>query len=133
MCSVEPLVTCSSRNRKRLKVLGSGSYGTVSLSISMNPRISPKLIAIKFATIYDSKSRQKEKRILQHFSNCSENIVRCYGNELSTENGYLVYNLLLEYANGGNLFDLIRSNPEGGLPEHEVQNYTRMILKGLHC
>ncbi|XP_060675773.1 mitogen-activated protein kinase kinase kinase 20-like [Ziziphus jujuba] len=127
------LLSCSSRNWKKVKVLGSGSYGIVCLAIPMNLRLSSKLTAIKSSIIQHSKSLQKEERILQHFSNCSESIVHCYGNELSIENGYRLYNLILEYANGGDLFDLIHSHPAGRLPEHDVQNYTRMILKGLHC
>ncbi|KAF2309352.1 hypothetical protein GH714_001699 [Hevea brasiliensis] len=41
-----------------------------------------------------------------------------------------IYNLLLEYAPGGSLADLI--NKYGGkIPECDVRRYTRMILKGL--
>ncbi|KAF2309342.1 hypothetical protein GH714_001677 [Hevea brasiliensis] len=49
---------------------------------------------------------------------------------LSHENGMTIYNLLLEYAPGGSLADLI--NKYGGkIPECDVRRYTRMILKGL--
>ncbi|XP_057995016.1 mitogen-activated protein kinase kinase kinase 20-like [Hevea brasiliensis] len=42
----------------------------------------------------------------------------------------IIYNLLLEYAPGGSLADLI--NKYGGkIPECDVRRYTRMILKGL--
>ncbi|KAH7518443.1 mitogen-activated protein kinase kinase kinase 20 [Ziziphus jujuba] len=118
-----------SRNWKKIKVVGSGAYGTVHLAIPLNLRLSSKTIAVKSSTLEDSESLQKEQRILEHFSNCSE-ILQCYGNELTIENGQRVYNLLLEYANGGDLMDLIESR-QGRLPECEVQIYTRMILKGL--
>ncbi|KAF3434671.1 hypothetical protein FNV43_RR21756 [Rhamnella rubrinervis] len=95
----------SSRNWQKIEAIGCGSHhGTVIyLALSLYPYRPPKLIAI----------------------------VHCYGNELSFENHqHQIYNLLLEYAQGGNLLDLIYSNG-GCLPEFKVQIYTRMIVKGL--
>lgn len=122
----------SSRNWQKIQVIGYGSHqGTVIyLALSLYPYRSSKLIAVKSTMIENSSSLQKEDRVLQQFSNCPE-IVHCYGNELSIENHqHRIYNLLLEYAEGGNLLDLIHSDG-GSLPEVKVQVYTRMILKGL--
>lgn len=51
---------------------------------------------------------------------------------MTVERGQMFYNLLLEYASGGTLHDLMERS-EGKLQERDVQKYTRMILKGLHC
>ncbi|KAF2309336.1 hypothetical protein GH714_001665 [Hevea brasiliensis] len=111
----------------RGKCLGKGSYGSVFLAIPTNI-ISPPL-AVKSALIIDSFSLQKELKILLSLFG-SEGIIQCYGDCLSHENGMTIYNLLLEYAPGGSLADLI--NKYGGkIPECDVRRYTRMILKGL--
>ncbi|KAF2309416.1 hypothetical protein GH714_002132 [Hevea brasiliensis] len=74
-------------------------------------------------------SLQKELKILLSLSG-SEGVIQCYGDCLSHENGMTIYNLLLEYAPGGSLADLI--NKYGGkIPKCDVRRYTRMILKGL--
>ncbi|KAJ7942768.1 Mitogen-activated protein kinase kinase [Quillaja saponaria] len=43
----------------------------------------------------------------------------------------MIFNLLLEYASGGSLSDLINKSSNRGLPESDVKRYTRSILRGL--
>lgn len=116
----------------KVQVLGRGSYGTVHLAISTNTNSSSTgLLAIKSAALEHSFSLMKEAEILQEFVNCPE-VVRGLGFDLSLENGLWFYNLLLEYAPGGTLDDLIKKSG-GKLDESDVRKYTRMIVKGLRC
>jgi serine/threonine protein kinase len=88
-------------------------------------------IAVKSATLEQSSSLMKEAEIFKHFVDCPE-IVRCFGVDVTVENGQRLFNLLLEYAQGGTLLDLIKKSG-GKMQENNVKKYTRMILKGLHC
>ncbi|KAK0581316.1 hypothetical protein LWI29_012411 [Acer saccharum] len=74
---------------------------------------------------------KKEKRILDHLYG-SPHIQTFLADTVSFSEQLTgwVYDLLLEYAPGGTLSDLIK-NRGGRLPECEVREYTRMILKGL--
>ncbi|XP_043687426.1 mitogen-activated protein kinase kinase kinase 20-like [Telopea speciosissima] len=112
-----------------------GSFGTVSLATAKqkaNKRRNhlPPLMAVKWAEVSRSGTLQKEREILTRLEGCPH-ILRCYGDEITRENGELTYNVLLEYASGGNLASRIK-NSHGGLPEADVRRYTRSILQGLH-
>ncbi|XP_042492419.1 mitogen-activated protein kinase kinase kinase 20-like [Macadamia integrifolia] len=119
----------------RGKTIGRGSFGTVSLATAKrkaNKRRNhlPPLMAVKWAEVSNSGTLQKEREILTMLEGCP-NILRCYGDEITTENGELNYNVLLEYASGGTLASRIK-NSCGGLPEADVRRYTRSILQGLN-
>ncbi|KAE8732563.1 hypothetical protein F3Y22_tig00001825pilonHSYRG00076 [Hibiscus syriacus] len=87
----------------------------------------PRSVAVKYCES-PSPFLQKEYRVLRHFLN-SPNIVQCYGESITIEDGVTNHNLLLEYAAGGNLLNLI--NTYGGeIPESDVI-HTRMIVQGL--
>ncbi|PWA95792.1 protein kinase superfamily protein [Artemisia annua] len=59
-------------------------------------------------------------------------VIKCYGDEITKgENNKMAYNLLLEYASGGTLADLIKKSHGKGLVENDVKRYARSILKGL--
>ncbi|KAA8524971.1 hypothetical protein F0562_011391 [Nyssa sinensis] len=110
-----------------------GSYGSVYLARTRipNSRLLP-LIAIKSAVFLKSSSLQKEREILLEILRGCPEIICCYGHQVTIENGQLLYNLLLEFAPGGTLADLIKNKNCGGmLPESDVRRYTHMILKGL--
>ncbi|KAJ0094057.1 hypothetical protein Patl1_16350 [Pistacia atlantica] len=116
----------------RGSILGKGSYGSVFLATSKNPNSSnlPPVMAVKSAEFSASASLQKEKEILENLLGCPY-IVECYGEETTvSENGEMAYNMLLEYASGGNLGDIIE-NSKFGLSEDEVRRHTRSILEGL--
>ncbi|KAL6312010.1 hypothetical protein AAG906_017680 [Vitis piasezkii] len=108
-------------------LLGRGRHGRVYSAFSFNH--TPHHLAVKSAFSSHSSLLAKEKRILSELQHCPE-IVHCYGDDSTMEEGVETYNLFLEYAPGGSLSDLIR-NSGGTLPESNVQLYTRMILKGL--
>ena len=108
-------------------LLGRGRHGRVYSAFSFNH--TPHHLAVKSAFYSHSSLLAKEKRILSELQHCPE-IVHCYGDDSTMEEGVETYNLFLEYAPGGSLADLIR-NSGGTLPESNVQLYTRMILKGL--
>ncbi|KAJ4976522.1 hypothetical protein NE237_001628 [Protea cynaroides] len=118
----------------RGKTIGRGSFGTVSLATAKkksNKRRNhlPRLMAVKWAEVSHSGTLQKEREILTRFEGCPY-ILRCYGDEITTKNGELTYNVLLEYASGGTLASRIK-NSCGGLPEADVKRHTRSILQGL--
>lgn len=116
-------------NWNRVRLLGRGSYGVVYLA---TPIAGPfRLVALKVALMERSSSLVTEKRILQNFTDCPE-IVQYIGSDLSFVGesfDSIFYNLVLEYAAGGNLADLIKRR--GKLPENEVKEYLKMILRGL--
>lgn len=107
-----------------MKELGRGSYGKVFLAKSTIGPID--YVAVKVAPMERSSSLELEKDILQHLRGCSE-IVQCIGSEMTS----VCYYLILEYAGGGTLAELIRKQKK--LTESKVKEYLRMILRGLSC
>ncbi|CAA0814286.1 mitogen-activated protein kinase kinase kinase 20 [Striga hermonthica] len=87
----------------------------------------PPLIAVKSAKFSESESLKKEKELLDKFQSCPS-ILRCFGDEITTEKGEKLYNILLEYASGGCLVDHIIIK---GLPEITVSRCTKSILTAL--
>ncbi|KAA8531689.1 hypothetical protein F0562_006594 [Nyssa sinensis] len=111
--------------------VGHGSFGTVNLAIprSQSSQIPP-LMAVKSCGVSQSASLMNEKLILDDLDDCPQ-IIRCFGDDFSFENGEKLYNLLLEYASGGSLADKLRNSGYFRLPESDVRQYTKSILKGL--
>ncbi|MEN5640352.1 hypothetical protein ABEK45_28735, partial [Klebsiella pneumoniae] len=58
-------------------------------------------------------------------------IIRCFGDSYSCENGENLYNVLLEYASGGSLADKLKNSENQRLSEFEVKGYTKGMLRGL--
>ncbi|KAE9464285.1 hypothetical protein C3L33_03813, partial [Rhododendron williamsianum] len=107
------------------------AFGSVYLATLKKPKSQQQLgpfppkMAAKSAELFDSGSLQMEKQVLSilHRTNKCPYIIRCFGDEYTTgENGENVYNLLLEYASGGSLRDLIRKSRGSGLPESDPDN-----------
>ncbi|XP_010437255.1 PREDICTED: mitogen-activated protein kinase kinase kinase NPK1-like [Camelina sativa] len=116
----------------RRETIGHGSFSTVSLATtsgSSTTTLFPPLIAVKSSGVVCSAALMNERYVLDYLGDSSE-IVRCFGEGKTVENGEEVYNLFLEYASGGNLADRIKNSGEG-LPEFEVRRFTRSIVKGL--
>ncbi|KAK6162958.1 hypothetical protein DH2020_002799 [Rehmannia glutinosa] len=87
----------------------------------------PPLVAVKSSKLSESESLSKEKELLDKFQDCPS-ILRCFGDDITTENNEKLYNILLEYASGGCLVDRIHRK---GLTENIVSRYTKSILKAL--
>lgn len=131
----------------KIRFLGKGSFGTVCKAVPLirelgdpdqddyddyddgRPLITAPAIAVKSADFEFSASLQREGELLRVLSDCP-GIIRCYGEDISQENGKSLYNLLLEYAPGGSLKSLMERS-RGRLPESDVRRYVRMILKAL--
>ncbi|CAI0542239.1 unnamed protein product [Linum tenue] len=119
----------------RGKPLGQGSFGEVYLAIPTDPK-KPKM-AVKSVPEDKKESLTAEHQILEKFSGV-HGIVRCLGGGLSEElnpvDGLRRYDLLLEYASGGSLMELIARYGRGvgaGIPRRHVRVYTLTLLRAL--
>lgn len=114
----------------KYKSIGHGSFSNVTLAKPTNQTSHfPPLIAIKSSPIVQptsTASLMNEFNILNELQNCPE-IVTCYGDCFTCENGQKLYNIVLEYAAGGSLADKVNSK----VPETNVRKYVKSVLKGL--
>ncbi|KAL4577429.1 hypothetical protein LXL04_013538 [Taraxacum kok-saghyz] len=115
----------------RGQAIGHGSFAVVNLAkpTSQSSRLPP-LMAVKTCGASQSDSLKKECVILNELKDCPE-IITCYGDNITTENGERLYNVALEYASGGSLAERVKSSDNFGLPESDVRRYTNSVLKGL--
>ncbi|KAJ7946316.1 Protein kinase-like [Quillaja saponaria] len=109
---------------RRGHTVGRGSTATVSIATVHG---SGQVYAVKSAELAKSKFLIREQKILSTFK--CHHIVTYRGCDITTENGTLFYNMFMEYAPHGTVFDAIHER--GGLAEAIVRNYTRQILLGL--
>ncbi|XP_010550362.1 PREDICTED: mitogen-activated protein kinase kinase kinase 2-like [Tarenaya hassleriana] len=114
----------------RGETVGYGSFATVSLATPANKYSGefPPLMAVKSAEKYGAASLANEKSVLDQLGHCRE-IVRCFGDDRTVENGEEIYNLLLEYASRGSLATHVKKSD--GLPESAVRRHTESVLRGL--
>ncbi|KAH7373734.1 hypothetical protein KP509_17G072300, partial [Ceratopteris richardii] len=109
-------------------VLGSGSFGNVSLAVDLDERL---LFAVKSAPLLSplkSSCLQNELDILSKLD--SPRIVRCLGSDISTVNHVPCFNLFLEYMPGGSVADVIQRSG-GSLDERRAAACVRAVLEGL--
>ncbi|CAN8254806.1 unnamed protein product [Cochlearia groenlandica] len=117
----------------RRETIGHGTFSTVSLATPSNFKTSgefPSLIAVKSADFHGAAAISNEKSVFDSLGDCPE-IVRCYGQDLTEENGVKLHNLLLEYASRGSLATLLNKLNGEGLPESTVRRHTGSLLRGL--
>ncbi|XP_075499641.1 mitogen-activated protein kinase kinase kinase 20 [Primulina tabacum] len=112
--------------------LGHGCFAIVNLAVprSKSGGVFP-LMAVKSCGFSQSSSLVKEKLILDELKDCPE-VIRCFGESFSYENGEKLYNVLLEYAWGGTLADKLDNYSNRRLPESEVRRCTKALLRGIH-
>nr|GEY89529.1 mitogen-activated protein kinase kinase kinase 17-like [Tanacetum cinerariifolium] len=113
-------------------IIGKGSYGSVfvaNLNTESRYTSYPSIMAVKSAEVSVSGSLKKEKEVMDNIRG-SPYVIKCYDDEITKgENNNMAYNLLLEYASGGTLADLIRKSHGKGFLETDVKRYARSILK----
>ncbi|KAL0560065.1 hypothetical protein IC582_000459 [Cucumis melo] len=109
----------------RRSPVGNGSSATVYLASTAS---SGELFAVKSAELLKSDFLKTEQRILSSLSHPS--IVGYRGFDVTRENGKLMYNLFMEYADGGTLTDEIFRRG-GRIKEATAAFYTREIVRGL--
>ncbi|KAG6783223.1 mitogen-activated protein kinase kinase kinase 20 [Populus alba] len=135
----EESMKCNNNNGgvawSRGPLIGKGGFGSVYLASLKNPKSRngyyPPVMAVKSAEVSASCSLQKEKEVFNCLNGCPF-IIKCFGEETtSNKDGEMFYNVLLEYASGGNLACLIKKSDGVGLPELDVKRYTRSILEGI--
>ncbi|KAK1440709.1 hypothetical protein QVD17_06540 [Tagetes erecta] len=118
----------------RCQSIGHGAFANVNLAKPTNQSSHfPPLMAIKSSPMDQPTSTSllmNEFKILNELQNCPE-IVTCYGDCFTVENGEKLYNVVLEYAAGGSLADKVNSSENSKLPENEVRRYIKSVLKGL--
>ncbi|KAF5955995.1 hypothetical protein HYC85_008851 [Camellia sinensis] len=106
---------------RRGKILGKGGSAIVSLaavvSLPRSNELPPSLMAAKSAPVNNSQLLSIERELFSQFEGCPH-ILRCFGDDVTIEDGEQWYNILLEYAAGGSLADRIQSYGRG-LPETE--------------
>ncbi|KAK8587038.1 hypothetical protein V6N13_086045 [Hibiscus sabdariffa] len=113
----------------RGETIGCGSFGTVNLVLPKKSFPKSPLMAVKSAQTLASVSLKNEKQVLDQLGLCPQ-IIRCFGDEYTVENGEKLYNLFLEYANNGSLADQVKRSG-GSLIESDARRYAKSILKGL--
>ncbi|KAL1819200.1 hypothetical protein ACET3Z_014069 [Daucus carota] len=118
------------------KFLGRGAYGCVFRAEFASPSLAhacnlPQTVAVKSVSEKLLWSLALEKAVLCELGGCKE-IVGCFKYEdfkSTNADGTSYYNIVLEYADGGTLEQLIKS--KGWMPEYEASCYASMLLKGL--
>ncbi|CAJ0956725.1 unnamed protein product, partial [Mesorhabditis belari] len=114
-----------------LRVLGEGAFGEVLLvrKGDKGPLVAVKVMDMKrFTSSDDIKTFKKEAAIQQHLSNPGHaNVLRYIGKRV--DEAKKVFELYLEYADGGELFD--RIEPDVGIRENKAQFYFRQLINGL--
>ncbi|KAI3521009.1 hypothetical protein L1887_10466 [Cichorium endivia] len=115
----------------RGQTIGHGSFAIVSLAKPTSQSSGfPPLMAVKSCGMSQFDSLMKERMILDELKDCPE-ILRCYGDCFTVENGEKSYNITLEYASGGSLADRVKNSENLRLPESDVRRYTNSVVKGL--
>ncbi|KAK6944324.1 Protein kinase domain [Dillenia turbinata] len=113
----------------RGQFLGQGTYGIVFAAEMINPSDEfPSQIAVKSAKVSDSSTLPYERQLLKKFNDCKQ-IINCFGDFITEEDGIQTYNLLLELF-VGDLANYIEGS-DSGLLETQIRVFSRDILMGL--
>ncbi|XP_006346260.1 mitogen-activated protein kinase kinase kinase 2-like [Solanum tuberosum] len=102
-------------------IIGRGSSATVSLATNS----SGVLFAVKST---EQSCLQREYSLISQLN--SPFLVKCLGFDIAYEQNKEVYNMFMEYVQGGTLSDLIKKQG-GSLDESMIKLYAQQILQGL--
>ncbi|XP_050104265.1 uncharacterized protein LOC126583787 [Malus sylvestris] len=110
--------------------LGSGGFGSVYLATVKKPKLGcegfPTVMAVR--TFSEWSEQATESSYLYLLRDCLY-VIGSYGKNLTIgDDGYVKYNVFLEYADGGTIGDLIKKSGGSGLCESDVRNYTKAIF-----
>lgn len=116
------------RNFTVLRTIGKGTHGTVVLARRQHDGAVVGLKQIEISTIPDLGRKQAENEVLLLKSLYHVNIVRFYDSFMEDN----VLNIVMEYADGGNLRQLIkeqiRKNNSEKFPEHQVMSWFAQLV-----
>ncbi|CAN6971047.1 hypothetical protein IGI04_034157 [Brassica rapa subsp. trilocularis] len=117
-----------------VKLLGQGSFGSVSLYQGVRYDGAMISVAVKTSDSQHAESLFREVQILSEFKGCPR-IVQCYETRVEASlnrfNGSVEYKIPLEYAPGGSLMSFIKKIKDNKLPDPMIRDFTRMLLQGL--
>eukprot|EP00027_Filamoeba_sp_ATCC50430_P000275 CAMPEP_0168556276 /NCGR_PEP_ID=MMETSP0413-20121227/8791_1 /TAXON_ID=136452 /ORGANISM="Filamoeba nolandi, Strain NC-AS-23-1" /LENGTH=287 /DNA_ID=CAMNT_0008587201 /DNA_START=42 /DNA_END=905 /DNA_ORIENTATION=+ len=107
------------------KQLGKGSFASVALGVSAKTYTN---VALKIIQKGNAEAEYNFLKSLYH-----ENVVQPIElTSFTAEDGSVMNCLVMEYLDGGDLFDLIAS--KGKLNEQQAKNFLKQILSGVqHC
>ncbi|TMW91093.1 hypothetical protein EJD97_014799, partial [Solanum chilense] len=106
-------------------------FGVVSLVSTSNALFcGVTLPSLKSCEFNASQSLKEEVEIFLMFKHYPY-IVHCFGANVSLEDNFNLYNLLLEYSFGGSLADHLQNC--NSLLEFEVKKHRKNVLLGLSC
>ncbi|KAI5656447.1 hypothetical protein M9H77_25240 [Catharanthus roseus] len=124
----------------RGKLLGKGSFGFVSLATFINGAAADHeeeldnddndngvVLAVKSAEFSYSKELQKERELFAELDG-NPYVIRCFGADVTEEDGVILYNIFLEYASGGSLRNYIHTE---ALNLDDIKWITKSLLLGL--
>ncbi|CAK7337690.1 unnamed protein product [Dovyalis caffra] len=113
----------------RGQCIGSGSSSRVHLATLKQPCFKHPFLAVKTCVESDTALLEHERNVLKELGYCPQ-IIQCFGDSHTVEEtSEPLYNLLLEYAQGGSLSHKLKKF--GCFQELDVKDYARSILKGL--
>ncbi|XP_055823240.1 mitogen-activated protein kinase kinase kinase 18-like [Solanum dulcamara] len=102
-------------------IIGRGSSATVSLATNSKG----ELFAVKST---ESNMLQREYSLISKLN--SPFLVTCFGFDIAFEQNKEIYNMFMEYVQGGTLSELIKKQG-GSLNESMIKSYAQQILQGL--
>ncbi|KAE8076539.1 hypothetical protein FH972_015182 [Carpinus fangiana] len=121
---------CGALSWSRGPMIGRGTFGSVYRADLKKPRDFGSVMAVKSADPLKGDSLMWEKTVLDALQGCPH-VIQTFGADTTKpRNNIVLYNVLLEFASGGSLFDLIVKSG-GGLSESDVRKHTKSMLVGL--
>ncbi|KAF4358577.1 hypothetical protein F8388_014348 [Cannabis sativa] len=127
----------------RGSMLGKGGFGSVYMARMVKEpsllygttlvRGFHPIMAVKTSRLAKGEELENEKKFIEYFDDCPY-IIKCFGHDTTLniiDGGEEVfYNVFLEYAVGGTLFDFILNSPLYN-ESKQVKQFLQQILKGV--